>query len=467
MLSDIGLEVNPTKSEVSNVSCDNFQSVLLAIESAHPGVTVTEREDLCILGAPIDINGCRTGVLKAVERLSTMSRRLESIDAHHAFFLHRNCLSMPRLLFKLRSSPCYRRCYRLHAELTQFDKTLRQAASTVCTVKFDDTGWQRSTLPVAQGGLGLSSAVNVSLPAYASSLSATRQLVDQMLQDVFESSPISEVDSVAERWTELGHELITTDKKPFQRYWSSAVHKALFHSLKAGAPPSRLARILTAAQGHSGDWITAYQIAQLGTRLDDETLRISVALRVGLNVYLAQQCRCGATVQSDGLHPLSCRFSAGRFPRHSAINNIIKRSLDTAGLHSILEPVGLDRGDGRRPDGVTSVSFKGGKALAWDATCADSFSTSNLCSTNLNPGSASSAAEVLKRRKYSHFVTDFQFVPVAVEALRIIGSAGCSLLTDIGRHISRATNDPRQMSYIFQLISVAIIRGNALAITAS
>ena len=27
-----GLEVNPTKSEVSNDSCDNFQSVLLAIE---------------------------------------------------------------------------------------------------------------------------------------------------------------------------------------------------------------------------------------------------------------------------------------------------------------------------------------------------------------------------------------------------------------------------------------------------
>ena len=36
MLSDIGLEVNPSKSEVSNVSCDNFQSVLLAIESALP-----------------------------------------------------------------------------------------------------------------------------------------------------------------------------------------------------------------------------------------------------------------------------------------------------------------------------------------------------------------------------------------------------------------------------------------------
>ena len=201
----------------------------------------------------------------------------------------------------------------------------------------------------------------MSFHAYASSLSATRQLVGQILQDVFESCPTSEVDSVAERWTELGHEVITTDKKPFQRYWLLTAHEALLGSLKAGAPPSRLARILTAAQGHSCDLFTAYPIAQVGTRLDDDTLRISVALRVGINLCLAHQCRCGATVQSDGLHPLSCRFSAGRFPRHSAINRIIKISLDVAGLHSILEPVGLDRSDGRRPDAVTSFPFKGGK----------------------------------------------------------------------------------------------------------
>ena len=110
---------------------------------------------------------------------------------------------------------------------------------------------------------------------------------------------------------------------------------------------------------------------------------------------------------------------------------------------------------------MTSFPFKGGKALAWDATCTDSFSASNLYSTILNPSSASSAAEDLKRRKYPQLVADFEFVPVAVETSGIIGSAGCSLLTDIGRRISRATNDPRQVSYIFQQISVAIIRGNA------
>ena len=113
---------------------------------------------------------------------------------------------------------------------------------------------------------------------------------------------------------------------------------------------------------------------------------------------------------------------------------------------------------------MTSFPDKGGKALALDATCTHSFSTSNLYSTILDPGSASSAAEDLKRRKYSQLVADFVLVPVAVETSEIIGSAECSLLTVIGRRISRATNDPRQ---IFQQISVAIIRGNALAMTVS
>ena len=132
MLSDIGLEVQPSKSEVSNFSYDHFQSVILAIESALPGVTMTEREDLNILGAQIDINGCRTGVHIAVQRLSAMSSRLESINAYNAFFLLQNCLSMPRLLYKLRSSPYYR----LLSKLTQFDKTLRQTASTISNLRY-------------------------------------------------------------------------------------------------------------------------------------------------------------------------------------------------------------------------------------------------------------------------------------------------------------------------------------------
>ena len=65
--NDAIYNVNKSKSEVSNVSCDNFQCVMIAIESALPEVTVTECEDQSIHGAPIDINGCRTGVHNVVE----------------------------------------------------------------------------------------------------------------------------------------------------------------------------------------------------------------------------------------------------------------------------------------------------------------------------------------------------------------------------------------------------------------
>ena len=82
------------------------------------------------------------------------------------------------------------------------------------------------------------------------------------------------------------------------------------------------------------------------------------------------------------------------------------------------EHIVLDPGDGRRQDGMTSFPFKGGKALVWDAICNDYFSASNLYSDILNPCSASSAAEDLKRRKYSQLVADFEFVPVAVETCR-------------------------------------------------
>ena len=138
---------------------------------------------------------------------------------------------------------------------------------------------------------------------------------------------------------------------------------------------------MTATQCNSGDWITAYPISHVGTRLDDEALQIGVAPRIGLNVCFAHLCQCRVTIQSDDLHPLSCRFSAGRIPRHAAINNIIKISLDAADLHYILEPVGHNQAYGRRPDGVTAFPFKCCKALAWDATCTDSFLMSSLCST--------------------------------------------------------------------------------------
>ena len=59
-----------------------------------------------------------------------------------------------------------------------------------------------------------------------------------------------------------------------------------------------------------------------------------------------------------GTHELSCRFSAGRHYRHAMLNDILHRALSSA---NVPEPTGLDRADGKRPDGITMVPWSNGR----------------------------------------------------------------------------------------------------------
>ena len=128
------------------------------------------------------------------------------------------------------------------------------------------------------------------------------------------------------------------------------------------------ARLLASAQSESGTWISAIPVPSLGTHLNPDELRIAIALRTGAKICEKYSCKCGKKDDEFGYHPLSCHFSEGRHPRHSALNDIIWRALKSAGLPSELEPLGLIRGDGKRPDGITRYPFSHGKALCWDAT---------------------------------------------------------------------------------------------------
>ena len=81
------------------------------------------------------------------------------------------------------------------------------------------------------------------------------------------------------------------------------------------------------------------------------------------------------------------------------MNDVIKRALPSAGFNAVHEPVGLDRGDGKRPDGMTALPFSRGKCLMLDSACAN-FSSSALGLTAIEPGSAARQADVRKIHKY-------------------------------------------------------------------
>ena len=113
--------------------------------------------------------------------------------------------------------------------------------------------------------------------------------------------------------------------------------------LSAALTQAGIACLNAASAPYSGAFLQALPCSATGTRLDDTSIQISIATRLGAPVCAPHTCICGTTVHSSGTHGLSCRKSAWHHMRHSAMNDLIKRSLATAEIPSRLEPTSLSQ----------------------------------------------------------------------------------------------------------------------------
>ena len=85
--------------------------------------------------------------------------------------------------------------------------------------------------------------------------------------------------------------------------------------------------------------------------------------------------------------------------------------------------------DGKRPDGCTQIAFENGKKIVWDATCADTFASSNIAAASQVARSVAENAALRKTNKYSQLPgSEYHFVPVAVETSGSIGAAARDLI---------------------------------------
>ena len=135
-----------------------------------------------------------------------------------------------------------------------------------------------------------------------------------------------------------------------------------------------LFRLLACMARESGVWLDVFANKSLGLRMDDETIRIVVGLRLGLPICSPYVCHlCSEDVDVFATHGLSCRRSEGRHFHHSIFIDIIHRALLSANLPSHLEPSHLSHSDGKRPDGVALVPWERAKYMIWDVTCVDTF----------------------------------------------------------------------------------------------
>ena len=128
----------------------------------------------------------------------------------------------------------------------------------------------------------------------------------------------------------------------------------------------------------------------------------------------------------------------------------------SAGFNAVLEPVGLDRGDGKHLDGMTVFPFSRGKCFILDSTCVDSFTPSALALTLTECGSASRSAEVRKSLKYEGLCDRCIFQAIAIESSSVFGRDTDAFISKWSHLTTSISGERRKADFLRQRLSLAL-----------
>ena len=246
----------------------------------------------------------------------------------------------------------------------------------------------QAKLLVRHGDLGLRTANDLALPAFLPSCTASNSLVNDILHQ-----PTNTPEDNEEVRALLDRNLDLPSDSHKRRNWDDIQCSTAVATLVPLLNQHRLACFKAASRPESGAWLNCIPNNRVGTFIENDALCIGVTLRVGFSVCFPHRCKYGNTVDAFGTHHLSCRLSEGRILRHSAQSVVVRHGLSAAGIPSMLDPPGLVRGDGRRPDEITVIPYSRDRCLIWDATCVNIFASSNVTRAALAAGTVTVAAE--------------------------------------------------------------------------
>ena len=143
----------------------------------------------------------------------------------------------------------------------------------------------RCHLPVSRGGLGVQLTTDLALPAFLSSVAGastlTVRLLPNRLKDTSGLQDIFYTTSCIEWQTRCNSEFPDTDKIWSQKAWDLPLVSKKLDGVLSAAHTQAHARLIAATALHSGDFLNAVPCSAVGTRLDDTSLRLAIALRLG------------------------------------------------------------------------------------------------------------------------------------------------------------------------------------------
>lgn len=358
-------------------------------------------------------------------------------------------MAVPKLTFLLRTFPI---CKFPHL-VSKFDNLIRQTLQSIVNANISDEKWILASLPARNGGVGIRRILDIGVPAFLSSIFNVCELVCTILPTLqADLSEISNFEETMTEWNNISHDAPLPPNPTSQRQWD-AINIAQISKNLHFSSESDVARFKASLHRESGAWLTVLPSKNVGTLLDDNAFRISIALRLGLNICFPHLCICGAFVDESGIHGLSCLKIVGRNFRPLNLNDIIKRAFNSAEIPARLEPVGLCRDYGKRPDGITLVPWSNGQVLIWDATCNDMLAPSYIHNSARTSGSLAN----LSARHYRELIgQNYFFVPFAFETLGHWCEEALEIISSLGSRIAQITGESRSKLFLFQKISILI-----------
>ena len=146
--------------------------------------------------------------------------------------------------------------------------------------------------------------------AYLASAAGSTTLLKQILPCRFHNNLFPAVTDAIETW-KVGHNCPPPSSQAdcHQKAWDIPRVQSTFEAILSNALDSRSrARLLATSTKESGAWLNTLPVSSLGLRLDDNSIRIAVGLRLGAPLCRVHTCQlCGGEVDELALHGLSCK----------------------------------------------------------------------------------------------------------------------------------------------------------------
>jgi hypothetical protein len=355
----------------------------------------------------------------------------------------------------------------MHPEtLSRMDNVIRSTLSNVLNLNLNDENWAQASLPVRFGGLGIRSVKDLAIPCMLSSINACTYYDDDLKQ----CEELSAAEQLYLNTTGItGEDIPDESKSSLQSAWDEPVIRRTWAGLVSKLP-EETHRLKANAISESGSWLDMRPSDHLDTLLTDEELTAAAALRLGVAFCEPHNCHhCGEYVDSRALHGISCVSGIHRRQKHDEINRLTAAAFRRAHISATTEPTGLFRSDGKRPDGITTMPFTGGKRVIWDITCPDTFAESNISKAKAEVGRVAETAAKNKMNKYADLLRrpEYSFVPMAIETSGVFCGSAKTLIAEIGRLEAKISGNTKARCWLEQRISLALQRGNARSMLAS